>query len=224
MKPKLSKRQLQKDARPSPQPESGGPSEGRGSSSAVIPPPEPGPAEAAFRAFARATALFRNIMDPYFARIGISGAQWGVLRTLYRAEGEGLEGLRLSELGQRLWVKPPSVTGLIDRLERLDLVTRQVAAGDLRAKIVRLTPGGRELLMRVLEKHPAQINAVMAGLTGEQHRTLKTLMDQMAAHLEEMGKPGGGNGAKKPLPKKEEPSPQPSPSEGRGGRGNGTKR
>src|SRR6185436_19781794 len=90
--------------------------------------------ELAFRAFIRAQGLFRNRMDPYFAQFGISGAQWGILRQLDRAEREGLTGLRLADLGHRLLVRPPSVTTLVDRLERLGLVTRATAAGDQRAK------------------------------------------------------------------------------------------
>src|SRR3954467_11797191 len=76
------------------------------------------------RELIRAYGLLERIMDPYFAHFGISGSQWGVLRNLHRAELEGHAGLRLSELGRRLLIRPPSVTGLIDRLVRADLVKR----------------------------------------------------------------------------------------------------
>ena len=63
-------------------------------------------------------------MQPYFARFGISGAQWGVLRQLHLAEQEGLAGLRQTDLSERLLVRPPSVTGVVDRLERVGYVQR----------------------------------------------------------------------------------------------------
>jgi DNA-binding MarR family transcriptional regulator len=140
-------------------------------------------AELAYRALVRASALFRHTMDSHFARWGISGAQWGVLRALERAEAEGLAGLRLTDLGRRLWVQPPSMTGIIDRLERSGLVARR-AAEDLRAKQVELTPGGRRLLAKVARRHGAQIHAVMGGLEARQQRQLRRLMDTLAAHLE----------------------------------------
>src|SRR5512133_1781280 len=92
--------------------------------------------ESALRSFVRASGLFRNRIDPYFARFGISAAQWGVLRALQRAEDEGLEGLRLTDLGRRLLVRPPSVTSVVDRLERVGVVARTAAKGELRARQV----------------------------------------------------------------------------------------
>jgi DNA-binding MarR family transcriptional regulator len=145
--------------------------------------------ELAFRSFVRTYGLFRNRMDPYFARFGISGAQWGVLRALQRAEDEGLEGLRLTDLGRRLLVRPPSVTSVVDRLERMGLVARTPTAGDLRAKQVTLTPAGRELLARVLEHHPAQIQATLACFDEAEQQALHRLMQKLAAHLESLEVP-----------------------------------
>ena len=141
---------------------------------------------AAFRAFVRAQGLFRNVMEPYFARFGISGAQWGVLRSLHRAESEGLEHLRLTDLGRRLLVRPPSVSTLVDRLERVGLVSRLRAADDQRAKEIALTPDGRKLVKRVLRRHPEQIRAVLGGLDRSEVRELHRLMDQISSHLERL--------------------------------------
>src|SRR6185295_7365047 len=109
---------------------------------------------AAFRAFVRAQGLFRNVMEPYFAQFGLSGAQGGVLRSLHRAESEGLEHLRLTDLGRRLPRRPPSVGAVVDRLVRVGLVSRVRATTDQRAKEIMLTPNGRKLVKRVLRRHP----------------------------------------------------------------------
>ncbi len=143
--------------------------------------------EQAFRSFIRAYGLFRSTMRPYFAEHGLSGAQWGILRALQRASDEGIDGLRLSELGRRLLVRPPSVTTLVDRLERVELVERVPSSEDQRAKLVKLTPSGRELVARVLRKHPAQIERVLAGLSIEEQRLMLDLMEKFAAHLETLG-------------------------------------
>src|SRR5437868_1116668 len=88
------------------------------------------PTENAFREMIRTFGLAERIMQPYFARFGISGAQWGVLRNLHRAEQEGLPGMRLTDLGERLLIRPPSVTGVVDRLERAQLVVRKGSPTD----------------------------------------------------------------------------------------------
>src|SRR5436305_3266338 len=104
------------------------------------------PTENAFRELIRTFGLAERVMQPYFARFGISGSQWGVLRNLQRCEEEGLPGLRLSELSDRLLIRPASVTGLIDRLERAALVERISSTTDLRVTQVRLTDEGRSLV------------------------------------------------------------------------------
>src|SRR5271157_2723712 len=101
--------------------------------------PKTRPTENAFRELIRTFGLAERVMHPYFARFGISASQWGLLRNLHRAEQEGQPGLRLTELSNRLLVRPPSVTGVVDRLERAGLVVRHESAADLRAKQVGLT-------------------------------------------------------------------------------------
>src|SRR6516162_1940876 len=111
------------------------------------------PAEGTFRELIRTLGLLERVMQTYFARFGISGSQWGVLCNLHRAEHEGLPGLRLTDLSDRLLIRPPSVTGVVDRLERAHLVVRDGSPTDSRAKLVALTPPGRALVERVLAGH-----------------------------------------------------------------------
>jgi DNA-binding MarR family transcriptional regulator len=139
--------------------------------------------ENAFRGLIRTLGLIERVMQPYFAQFGISGAQWGVLRTLHRAEQEGSAGLRLTDLSERLLIRPPSVTGVIDRLERAGLVMRSSVKEDLRAKKVELTAQGRELLGRVLAVHEGQIDAVMNGLSRAEQAEFNRLLDKLSEHL-----------------------------------------
>lgn len=160
-----------------------------------------GELEAAFRAFARASGLFHNAMEPYFAKFGLTGAQWGVLRALRRAEDAGeRDGLRLAELGRKLLVRPPSVTSVIDRLEIMGMVERRADTTDLRGKRVALTAQGRAALERVLPHHPAQMQWVLGGLSAAEIRQLLKLMLKLAGHLDPVGPevgPTGSLGARK---------------------------
>lgn len=157
----------------------------------VIPaaPPPAGserPAEVAFRALIRSLGLIERVMQPYFAGHGITGSQWGVLRALHRAALEGKNGLRLTDLGARLIIRPPSVTGVIDRLERMGLVVREASADDQRAKHVTLTPAARQLIDKVLANHAAQVDAVLGGLSPEEQVQLQRLMAKLKMHLEKL--------------------------------------
>lgn len=140
--------------------------------------------EQTFRSFMKASSLARNLMIPHFARFGITGAQWAVLRALQRAEAEGLDGLRPSSLGQRLLVKKPSVTGVVERLRRCGWVASKEGELDHRSKKIMLTPEGRRLMRQVLKHHPEQQKKMLACLSGGEQRSLYRLMEKLAAHYE----------------------------------------
>jgi DNA-binding MarR family transcriptional regulator len=142
------------------------------------------PPETAVRALVRAFGLLERVQQPYFARFGISGSQWGVLRALYRAENERLPGLRLTDLSERLLIRPPSVTGVIDRLSRAGLVIRGASSGDLRSKPVSLTVRGRDLVEKVLSGHRAQLALLLDGLSRPDQEKLRRLLERWAEHLE----------------------------------------
>ena len=145
--------------------------------------------EAAFRALIRTFGLVRRAMEPHFSRFGISGSQWAILRNLSCSESNGVKSLRLTDLSERLLIRPPSVTGVVDRLERQGLVERSGEAGDLRVKRVGLTDQGRALVQQVKEKHRAQIHSVLGALSAGEQKELHRLLDRLGAHLETIAGP-----------------------------------
>src|SRR5207253_11519157 len=136
------------------------------------------------REFIRVEGLLDRVMQPYFARFGISASQWGLLRTLHRAEQEGQPGLRLTDLSDRLLIRSPSVTGAVDRMERAGLVLRDQAAVDQRSKVVALTKKGRQLIDRILAVHERQIARVLGGLSAKEQDTFHRLLGRLRQHLE----------------------------------------
>jgi len=140
--------------------------------------------EKAFRALLRAMGLLRREMEPFFARFGISGAQWGVLRILQRAEQEGHTALRLTDLGSRLLIRPPSVTVVVDRLSRLGLVERAASDTDHRSKHVSLTAAGRSVAELIEGHRSGQIEKVMGGLDAQEQHDLCRLLERLTGHLE----------------------------------------
>lgn len=140
--------------------------------------------EKAFRALVRTHGLFRQEMEAYFHTHALSGAQWGVLRTLHRAEAEGLPGLAPGELGRRMIVKAPSVTGVIDRLERQGFVERTPSPTDLRSKQVRLTRAGRSLVEGILKHHPKQMEKILGVFSATERQTFLKLISKLETHLD----------------------------------------
>lgn len=82
--------------------------------------------------------------------LGITPGQMIVLYTLYKKDG-----VSITDLSKRCYLDNSTLTGLMDRLERLKLVRRVDAPGDRRAFSIFLTPEAlamREQVFEVMEK------------------------------------------------------------------------
>lgn len=149
--------------------------------------------EPAFRTLIRTLGLLKRAMEPYFISHGISPAQWAVLRTLHRAKENGQCSMRLTDLSEKLLVRPPSVTGVVDRLARLSLVARQASQTDQRAKLVSLTSEGQDLVDRIRSGHAHRVQKVLCVLSAQEQNQLHGMLSRLCDHLEDLvvhGKPG----------------------------------
>lgn len=88
--------------------------------------------------------------------------------------------LPMNELASVLGCDNSNVTGLIDRLETRDLVTRQPSPRDRRVKHVLLTDAGRELRGQLLDR-VGRPPAGFERLTAAEHRQLRDLMRKVLA-------------------------------------------
>jgi DNA-binding MarR family transcriptional regulator len=75
--------------------------------------------------------------------------------------------VRMGELAQRVLLTPAGLSGLVDRLERANLVERQRCDGDARGTYAVLTREGRRLLERAYPTHRDAVRARYTSRLGE---------------------------------------------------------
>ena len=110
---------------------------------------------------------FRKIFNDF----GLTEQQWRVLRVLWEHEA-----LTINHLAKLTLIPPPSLVGIVDRLERDELVTRQRSQSDRRKVNVVLIAKGVALEHQVMPRvartyaqlkqsvDPAVWDGVLAGL------------------------------------------------------------
>src|SRR5690606_38986305 len=80
--------------------------------------------------------------------------------------GAGAEGLRCSDVTARLITRVPDLTRLVDRLVKMDLVSREVPESDRRSVLLKLTPKGqvklKDLDRPVFDVHENQLSHMSA--------------------------------------------------------------
>jgi DNA-binding MarR family transcriptional regulator len=136
------------------------------------------PARAAVVAVVRGYGTVQRLMEPYFARFGLTPPQFQLLTVVNRLRAARPTQRRVA---RELYVSFPNVTVMLARLEKAGLVRRLPNPADGREKLVELTPRADALLRRIWQGHQAQLERVMSGLTAEEQTELARLLGKMSA-------------------------------------------
>lgn len=129
-------------------------------------------------ALVRAYGALQRQMGPYFARFGLTSAQFQLLTIVNRL---GDPCLTQGRLARELYVSVPNITVMLGRLEESGLIERRSNPEDRREKFVQLTSRARSLLRRIWKEHQAQLDRVTAGLTADEQVVLVGLLNQFLA-------------------------------------------
>jgi DNA-binding MarR family transcriptional regulator len=104
----------------------------------------------------------RRLTKGIAREVGLTGPQLTVIKLL-----ETFGDLSLSSLSERIRAQNSTVTGIIDRMEREELVMRERSTADRRVVLIKLTPKGRQLA-RSIEVQPMEIfGGALAALSAE---------------------------------------------------------
>jgi len=127
----------------------------------------------------RTASLILGAVSRNLSRFGISESAFNVLTLLAGRP----EGLTQTELSRYLIVSRANVTGLVDRLTQKGLVARHDDPRDRRVSVITLTPGGWDLLDRVVPAHYRFLNGLLAGLENRRWQDLTRLLAQVRRTL-----------------------------------------
>ena len=119
------------------------------------------------RAAHAAQRHLRALLEPY----GITPAQYLILECLWLKDG-----LAPKTLGDMLRFDSASLTGLIDRLERAELVRREPDPEDRRALKLKLTKKGRSLCDPLRDLRKRANEEILEDFSPHQRETLKNAL------------------------------------------------
>lgn len=124
-------------------------------------------------AFLNTTADVYEALDVHFDRYGLSMGKFTILMQLLQVDEQGLTP---SECAEGAGVTRATITGLLDGLEREELVRRKPFPSDRRMLSIQLTDKGRQLLSQMLPDHFCRTTSLMANLTDIEKKTLIELL------------------------------------------------
>jgi len=110
------------------------------------------------------TAIARRLQKKFNkASLPITIEQWSVLYQLWKQDG-----LSQLELSKATFRDKPSITRLIDNLEKLQLVKRVASPEDRRVNQVYLTKSGHKLQVQSMTLAESTLNEALSGVPLEQ--------------------------------------------------------
>lgn len=110
--------------------------------------------------------------------MGIDSAPLSALTKLWREDG-----LTITELGEKLFLKASTITSLIDRMERDGLVRRKRNQEDRRVVKIYLTPKAKELQKEFPNFEESLIEKIQDKLSQEEISTLIELLGKFESAM-----------------------------------------
>jgi len=122
-----------------------------------------------------------DVFAMHFARYRLSWPKFNALIHLYMA---GERGLTQSELSKKMLVSRANITGLIERLEKEDLVVRGTDPADKRVFRVRLTNSAATLMNAFLPVHNNFVHQAMSALDTHEKEVFVALLEKLKKGLD----------------------------------------
>jgi DNA-binding MarR family transcriptional regulator len=134
----------------------------------------------------------RRLTKELARSVDLTGPQLTVLKML-----EGVGDLSLSELSERIRAQNSTVTGIIDRMERENLVVRARSSEDKRVVYIKLTDKGARIARGIAVEPMVVLRDALSALSAGEMRDLLKILTKIARRVQSIvQREAGGNGTK----------------------------
>jgi DNA-binding MarR family transcriptional regulator len=125
------------------------------------------------------TAIARRLQKNFKQNgVEITIEQWSVLYHLWKQDG-----LSQQQLGDATFRDKPSITRLVDNLEKLKLVKRVASKTDRRINMIYLAPAALPLQEQTMELANQTLNEALVGVTNGQIEIAKEVLQVVYDNL-----------------------------------------
>ncbi|MDF2608033.1 MAG: transcriptional regulator [Bacillales bacterium] len=130
-----------------------------------------------FIVLSRAFRAINDIANKSIATFKLNPTEFAVLELLYH-KGD----IPLQQIGSKILIASGSITYVVDKLEKKELLIRKHCAKDRRVIYAVLTAKGRELMKEIFPKHKEIMLEALSGLDSNEQKELITLVKKLGYH------------------------------------------
>ncbi len=129
---------------------------------------------ATVRELVRAYQAFSSYSEHFVRQYELTPAQFDVIATLGNTQG-----MSMGEIGEKTLITKGTLTGVVDRLKKKDLVTRDIPPENRRSVIVKLTSQGEELFQQVFPAHLADMETHFEGFDASELELMRVMLNRL---------------------------------------------
>ncbi|MBT3626148.1 MAG: homoprotocatechuate degradation operon regulator HpaR [Gammaproteobacteria bacterium] len=131
-------------------------------------------------ALLRAREAVMKKFTPSLRENGLSPQQWRVIRALNEEAG-----LDITELANRCFLLMPSLSRIIQNLEKRELVSRNQSSLDNRKSVISITGSGKKLFQKIAPKSVERYDLITEKFGYGKLELLYELLDELIEKIDE---------------------------------------
>ncbi|WP_374034852.1 MarR family winged helix-turn-helix transcriptional regulator [Bdellovibrio bacteriovorus] len=131
----------------------------------------------------KVTTEFEINLDKFFSQYNLSSGRFTLMILLNKY----VDGLMPSELAQMVGVTQATISGLINSLEKVEIVQRTTHEKDGRSYVIKLTEKGKKTTGEILPEYQTRINKFWSEFPSEEKNQINDYFERLIKQMKEIG-------------------------------------
>ncbi len=130
-----------------------------------------------FIVLSRATRAVHDLVEEDIRTYDLNPTEFAVLELLFHKGDQPIQ-----QIGKKVLLSSGSITYVVDKLEKKQLLTRKSCPKDRRVTYAVITAKGTELMNEIFPRHKQAIEKIFSGLSAEEQSQLVDLLKKLGLH------------------------------------------
>lgn len=130
-----------------------------------------------FIVLSRATRAIHDLAEEDIRTYGLNPTEFAVLELVYHKGDQPIQ-----QIGKKVLLSSGSITYVVDKLEKKQLLLRKSCPKDRRVTYAVITDQGKQLMDQIFPKHKQAIDTIFSGLEESEKSQLIELLKKLGFH------------------------------------------
>jgi len=132
-----------------------------------------------FIILSRVTRALTDLSEEDIKRHGLNPTEFAVLELLYHKGDQAIQ-----QIGKKVLLASGSITYVVDKLEKKQLIERKHCPKDRRVIYAIITEGGKDLMRDIFPKYREAIHKILGGLSKQEKEALIKQIKRLGLHVQ----------------------------------------